>query len=359
MVLAIGSLQAQQLASTEPQLKKIVIEEFTGIYCGYCPDGALKVTAILNKYPENSMSVGIHSSNQYSQPSQQSGHPDFRTAYGGGLQSLSGLSGFPAAMLNRRVFDGMSQSGSSMAMNRNYWMAAADMIIGESENSPVNIGLRSTWNESTRELFIEAEVYYTAGEPNEDRLHIMLKEDNIIGYQGGAGGGNNYEHNHVLRSVPTGNMGELISNTSQGSLFTKTYTFTVPAEWNILNCELMAFVTKATRTKTHTGVEIPAMNGSTATGIKDITPVELKVSVYPNPVQGASRLQFATAENADVQVEVLNLIGETVLEPFKGPVVANRNYVIDLGSDNLNAGIYFVRVQAGQTVKTLRLQVLD
>lgn len=356
LVFALSfSLAAQEFTSTTPRAKKLVIEEFSGIYCGFCPDGALKVEAILDKYPDQAVTVSIHSSNTYSQPQNGSGHPDFRTVYGGGLQSLSGLAGFPAGMINRRVFSGMSQQGSSLAMSRNFWMSAADQLIAENEQSPVNIGLRSTWNDATRELTIEAEVYYTATESSQDRLHIHLKENSIVGYQ--SNGGSNYTHNHVLRDVPTGFTGELISVTTEGTLFTKTYTVDVPANWNIDNCRLVGFVTKVTKDNTHTGVQIPARNGATA--IEDITPADISISVYPNPTQGNSKLQLSVAESAEVKVEVLNLIGEIVSEPFNEYTVAGKTHIVDLGTADLKAGIYFVHVQVGNTAKTVKLHVLD
>lgn len=344
---------AQTLVSTSPQPRKLVIEEFTGIYCVYCPDGAAKVQEILDKYPDQAMAVGIHSSNQYSQP-QQSGHPDFRTQYGSSLQTLSGLSGFPAGMVNRIQFAGWEQTGSSLAMNRNYWMSAADQIIDAGEMSPVNIGLRTTWNASTRELTIETELYFTANEPAQDRLHIHVTESNIIGHQ--TGGSANYNHKHVLRDVVTGFSGELISTTTQGTLWSKTYTVDIPSGWDIDNMEVIAFVTDVYKKETRTGENVQALNGSTA--VSELKPEDITMSVYPNPTQGESKLQFTLAKTSDVNVEVLNLIGETVLQPFSGTVQANRPQVVDLGNADLKAGIYFVRIQVGQTTKTIKLHVL-
>jgi hypothetical protein len=257
-------------------------------------------------------------------------------------------------MINRQQFVGWEQSGTSLAMNRNYWMSAADQIIDAGEMSPVNIGLRTTWNEATRELTIETEVYFTANEP-QDRLHIHITESDIIGYQGN--GGSNYNHKHVLRDVVTGNTGELISTTTQGSLFTKTYTVDIPVEWDIENCDVTAFVTDVYKKETRTGVELRALNASTA--VSDVVPDDITMSVYPNPARDDSKLQFTITESADVTVEVLNLIGETVLEPFSGNVPANRQQIVELETSELKAGIYFVRIQVGQTAKTVKLHILD
>jgi hypothetical protein len=39
-------VNAQTLVSTDPQPRNAVLEEFTGIYCGYCPQGHANSTGI-------------------------------------------------------------------------------------------------------------------------------------------------------------------------------------------------------------------------------------------------------------------------------------------------------------------------
>jgi hypothetical protein len=364
-LFTVVQAMSQTLVSTNPELRRIVVEEFTGIYCGYCPDGATKVQAILDKYPGRAMAIGIHSSNQYSLPQNGSGHPDFRTTHGPSFQTLSGLNAFPAGMISRsQPPAGQSQCcaqsySTSLAMNRTNWMSMADDIIDAQEYSPVNVGLRTTWNETTRELTIDCEVYFTASEPAEDRLHVMITESNIIGFQSDYTNGNTnyYNHKHVLRQAVTNYIGELIATTTQGTLFTKTYTVTIPASWKIQNCEVVAFVTDVARKETRTGVEIPAMNAST--GQPEIAPGDIAMNVYPNPTAGDSKLQFSLPQSAEVQVEVLNLIGEVVSKPFQGLVAANKPQVVALASSEFKAGIYFVRIQVGDANKTVKLRVID
>ena len=44
-------IHSQTIVSTSPENKKVVLEEFTGITCGYCPDGH----AIANNIANNSI----------------------------------------------------------------------------------------------------------------------------------------------------------------------------------------------------------------------------------------------------------------------------------------------------------------
>lgn len=65
-LLIIGSMCitmstfAQLPVSTSPQNKKAVLEEYTGIHCGYCPDGHKIATNIYNADPNNVVLINIH-----------------------------------------------------------------------------------------------------------------------------------------------------------------------------------------------------------------------------------------------------------------------------------------------------------
>ena len=42
---------AQSFVSTIPENKKVVIEQFTGIYCGFCPDGHVIAEGLASQTP--------------------------------------------------------------------------------------------------------------------------------------------------------------------------------------------------------------------------------------------------------------------------------------------------------------------
>ena len=78
-------------------------------------------------------------------------------------------------------------------------------------------------------LEVEVELYYTASSPgSNDRLHVLLTEDHIVGWQSnyGAGGSNPaYDHRHVLRTYLTPLAGVEIPVAAQGETFTTTWTY--------------------------------------------------------------------------------------------------------------------------------------
>lgn len=68
---------AQTIVSTTPQDKNVVLEEFTGVNCVFCPDGHARAQAIQDAYPDRVSLINIHTGG-FANPT--GNQPDFRTA---------------------------------------------------------------------------------------------------------------------------------------------------------------------------------------------------------------------------------------------------------------------------------------
>lgn len=249
---AVSSLFAQLPVSTSPQNKKAVIEEYTGIHCGYCPDGHKIANNIYTADPNNVIQVNIHAGG-FASPS--AGEPDFRTADGTSMNSTFGISAYPMGQINRTAYSG------TVNLSRGSWNAAATTI--KSQSAYCNVALQGTVDAVTRVLTVQAQVYYTANSPvPTNYLTIMLLENNVPGPQSDYGNYNptnwnsdgTYKHNHFLRKTLTPTFGTPIATTTSGTTFSTTATYTVPvlfgAGSNTNTCmlgrlELVAFVNQA------------------------------------------------------------------------------------------------------------------
>jgi hypothetical protein len=253
------SIMAQTLVSTDTQAKNAVLEEFTGIHCGYCPEGHAIAQQLIDENPGRVVAIAIHQGG-YANPG--SGEPDYRTEFGDAIAGQTGLSGYPAGTVNRHLFNGASVT----ALGRSGWPPAAQEIM--SEDSPVNVGVATSYNNATRELTINVELYYTSDSPESANfLNIALLQSHIFGPQSGGGQGNNYEHMHMLRHLITGQWGEEITNTTAGSFFQQTFTYTVPEDYNdvaciVEDCDIAVFVNE-THQEIYSGVVVPAIDGTT------------------------------------------------------------------------------------------------
>ena len=248
----------QTIVPTTPQNKNVVLEEFTGIHCTFCPSGHSIAKAIQDAHPDNVSLINIHQGG-YATPS--GSEPDFRTPWGNAIvnQSYSGGDfGYPSGTVNRHVFPGRSMAtGGGPAMGRSYWNVSANEILAAP--STVNVAVEATINVQTRVLTVHVEAYYTGNSTQSTNLlNVALLQNNTKGPQTGGGLGSNYNHMHRLVDLITGQWGETINTTTTGTFVDKTYTYTVPANYNDVpaildDMEVVAYISE-------TQQEIPTGN---------------------------------------------------------------------------------------------------
>lgn len=263
LIITLSSLYsattyAQLLVSHDTLPKNVVLEEFTGYKCQYCPDGHARAQAISDNNPNRVVLVNIHQGT-YAVPTVPD--PDYRTSFGDPLAAQSGIGGYPCANVNRHYFSSYSDIGGT-SMNRGYWAAAASIILGQT--SPVNVGISSSFDSVSRLLTVTAELFYTANSSQSTNyLNIALLENNIISKQNVLGSWNyTYQHNHMLRHLLTGTFGDTINTTTAGTYVQRIYTYTVPAGYNIENCDVAAYISE-THQEIYTGNQVKADGGTT------------------------------------------------------------------------------------------------
>ena len=135
------------IVSLTPSNRNVVIEEYTGINCGYCPDGHRRANEIMAAHPDRVCVINIHEGGYAANT--------YTTQFGTALANQTGLTGYPAGTVNRHVF-----AGSVTDLNRGQWASATNNMLGTA--SPVNIAAEGTLDWTTRTLNIRVQLYYTA-----------------------------------------------------------------------------------------------------------------------------------------------------------------------------------------------------
>ena len=231
---------SQTFVSTTAENKNVVLEQFTGIYCGFCPDGHAIGNALYAANPGDVFLSRIHAGG-YSNPNGPS-DPDFQTIYGGAIDAASGLAGYPAGTVNRRNFEsnGISPQGSSgtTALSRGDWAAALAVVTGES--SYVNVAAQANYDMSTGILTVNSESYFTSNSTaSSNSLHVKITQNNTPGPQSGAQNYNpsqiiigpwspTYNHQYMFRHLMDGANGLAFTTTSAGTFTPNTHTWNVP-----------------------------------------------------------------------------------------------------------------------------------
>ncbi|WP_396148448.1 Omp28-related outer membrane protein [Flavobacterium sp.] len=343
LLLTFGYSYSQTFVSTTPENKKVILEEFTGVNCVYCPQGHTIANNIKNANPNNVFLINIH---QGSFATPGTGQPDFRTSFGNGIANQAGIAGYPAGTVNRSVFSGLSQNqNGGTAMNRGSWSNASNQTLAQS--SYVNVGVQGVINAQTRQLTVTVEVYYTGNSPvSTNKINIALLQNNTLGPQTGGNMGNNYNHMHRLVHLLTGQWGADITTTTSGSFYTQTFNYTIPASYNNIpaelgEMELVAFVTETQQKiisgngakPTYTGlanndVKLKSIEGISTQCVSSISP---KVTIQNMSQANLTSLPIEYSINSG-EVSVYNWSGN--LAPLTSTVVQLPSYSYTLNPTN-------------------------
>lgn len=208
--------------SKEVQKKSILLEEFTGIHCGYCPQGHKIANTLSLAQPDATYVIAIHSGH-FAEPLGKY-EPDFRIDEGEALDTEFGIgkAGYPSGMVNRHVF-----AGSSAVYSRNEWIKLAKQI--HSEDAPLNLWMKSEYDGATRQLKVKVQGYYTGdNQENDLHLNVVWTQDNIKGFQNGSGVADDYVHQHMLRGYITTLWGDELTAPVKGETFEKEYLYQLP-----------------------------------------------------------------------------------------------------------------------------------
>ena len=236
-----------QYVSMLPENRNVIIEDFTGRNCGYCPDGHRIANEIANDYYGRVWPINVHAGG-YAPTS----YPNLNTPDGTTIHNGFSISGYPSGVINR---------STSSAIDRYDWYDYTYYQIYE--QAECNIAGAVDIDSISRIATITVEVYYT-GSSNyaENYLTIAMLQDSIFGDQSDYGDYNpaqwvdgQYVHMHVLRDIITENgsaWGDPIAPTTQGSFITRTFTYEIPeiignpngVEVDLNNIYFLAWVTE-------------------------------------------------------------------------------------------------------------------
>ena len=121
-----SNIYAQRWVSTKVEKRKVVLEEFTGIHCGYCPDGHKIANNLAKNNPGNVFLVNIHAGG-YATP--KSGEVDLRVDDATSLMQNMGVSSFPIGAVNRELVN--TGQKNEWVLNRGYWEYVSSLIMKE------------------------------------------------------------------------------------------------------------------------------------------------------------------------------------------------------------------------------------
>lgn len=218
--------------------RKVVVEDYTGTWCGFCPRVAAAILAV-HEVTDFVTIVAIHKTAANSPDPMH--FQDFET-----LEDEYDVGGLPQARIDR-----------SVVWVNPHPVSDVTAIAGTDTDSAISIS--SAINGS--ELSVTANVIYENGSTDGDKIVIYLLEDGILydqtnyydedassPYFGLGDPIPNFEHNEVLRDAMTATLGDAITVTGALETFTKNVSITIPSNYVAANLTIAVMLVDSNNT---------------------------------------------------------------------------------------------------------------
>jgi len=222
--------------------KNVLVEEFTGHLCGFCPASTKLVNALDSALGERMVTISIHAGT-LAAVSAPPFNANFNTPPGNIYWGqLNG--GFnPCARIDR--LGGVSSFVWLDPDNPDSWR---NTIQSQKDISPkAAIQLQADFVSEDNVINIHTATQFQENLTGNYQLVILIVESNIISpqedYDQNPTEVEDYHHHHVLRAAVTEAMGNTIaSNPSANSLKTTSYSFPLNSQWDGQNCTVVAYL---------------------------------------------------------------------------------------------------------------------
>jgi hypothetical protein len=336
--------------------KRVLIEEATGTWCGYCPRGAVYTEQIDTVHQDYSIVVAVHN-----------GDPMANAAYDAGIGSLIG--GYPSGCVDRKSNDIDPTDFEATYLDR------------INDVSPADVGIGAFYDAATRVVDINVSTTFAANLTSDFRLNAVIVEDDVTGttsgyaqvnyYSGAAtalvGAGLNWQtapdpvpaasmhYNFVGRDILggfDGQPGSLPSSVSASTTYYHTFNYTLPTGWNETKIRVIGILQDAATGQILNSVRSPYL---ATTGLNTLSADNFSMTLFPNPADVFTQLEVNLTKSASYAIEMTDVLGKVLFgETFNG---ASGKNIFSLPVSKLTSGIYLVKVNVEGSVLTTRLMV--
>lgn len=250
MLVCAGFLLANQQLQAQP-VQRVLIEEFTGSWCQFCPMGGYDMVKAIEQYPDNVIGVAIH-------------NKDAMTISEESLLTPVYVGGFPNFTLNRTI--GNVKTGTVGSTGQPTQNIVASYIPSMIQNpASVEVTFKSVnYNTVTKKVTVELQAEFFAAMSGDIRFNLYFVEDSVTGtgtgydqvnayntwdnnpFQGKGSPIKGFIHRHVLRKMlggAWGTSGSLPASVKAGDIKTYTYSETITT-WKPDRVSMVAVVQK-------------------------------------------------------------------------------------------------------------------
>lgn len=80
------------------------------------------------------------------------------------------------------------------------------------------------------------------------------------------------------------------------------------------------------------------------------------ISIHPNPISNNANIEFSLVDNSDVNISVFDILGKNVMNIYSGEMSSGLQS-IRMNSNELNNGVYFIRIQMNNEIITKKVMI--
>jgi len=205
---------------------KILLEDYTATWCGYCPRVGHAIEEAMKKN-NNIIGIGIHNDKEMGFSKVES------------LMKKFNIGGFPTAMLNRSTIwsESYTPLQEKLSQTSSTGIAIQSSLTGDQVKGKLKIGFNSNLSKSINYAILLVEDKVVAAQKNyynEDKDSPFYQKGEVI---------ENFQHVNVLRKSATDIFGDIVPEeyTKKGKVCQADFEFKLDG-YKSENCYIIAFV---------------------------------------------------------------------------------------------------------------------
>ncbi len=247
LALTLSVFIAPSTSNAQAPVKRALLEEFTGSWCGWCPRGIYGIQLMEAKYPGQFIPVAFHNADPMVFPACDT--------------METSITGYPDAWLDRVAFN-----TTNLDTDPTTWDAQMTQIMAAPVAADVAVS-NVTYDPVTRMLSAKVTAKFAIETVGDLRFNMYIIEDSVSGPAGSAYDQTNYltnragyevnpffnlpakvpsyQHMHVCRAVlggVPGVAGIIPAQAAVGSTYSATFTTILPPYVKAQNASVVGFV---------------------------------------------------------------------------------------------------------------------
>ncbi|NIF07809.1 Omp28-related outer membrane protein [Chryseobacterium sp. Tr-659] len=315
--------------------KKVVIEEGTGTWCGYCPRGAIAMQNATNNFPNDFIGIAVHGGSN-SEPMKVTEYAD-----------AANFPGFPTLNVDRTLLGEDVSTDFSPVVNARKTLivpaalSATSTLAGQTLTLNASAVFRSNFTNASYRfavVMIENGVTGTTAAYNQ----VNYYAGNAMGPMGGYENKPNpvpaadmvYDHvGRMLLGGYAGQVGSIPAVITDGQTVNYTFTADIPANYNLNKMKAVLLLIDSATGEIANAAGPFAITGSL--GVKTNEAENREITIYPNPAKDYIKVQA----KGKVDLKILDANGRIVLE--KAGVEPDTS----VSTQSLIKGVYLISLK--------------